>query len=168
MSRTYPGQFSNPNLRYVLADRIRLAGALARLRCPALLPRYFRRLPAQCGTHLLGKVGDGALPPGSCGCLFDVAARRGSLSFRRHASSYRARLKNCTARSCRLAFSRDVNVPRFRRRPVRLSTFREYRRYSPDFSFRIMSEGMRCRARALPFSRLARMASAHTFRPYSS
>src|SRR5690349_21457151 len=48
------------------------------------------------------------------------------------------RLKNCTARSCRSAALRLLNVPRFRRRPVRGSFFFEYRRYSPVDSLRIM------------------------------
>lgn len=53
-------------------------------------------------------------------------------------SRQRCRLKNCTARSCFSAAARVANVPRLRRRPVRGSTFREYNRYWPDFSLRIM------------------------------
>jgi hypothetical protein len=48
------------------------------------------------------------------------------------------RLKNCTARSCFSAAARVAKVPRLRRRPVRGSTFREYKRYWPDFSLRII------------------------------
>src|SRR5262245_28572463 len=48
------------------------------------------------------------------------------------------RLKNCTARSWRSAAPRDANVPRLRRRPVRGSTLREYKRYFPVLSLRIM------------------------------
>jgi hypothetical protein len=52
---------------------------------------------------------------------------------------YEWRLKNCTARSCFSAATRVLKVPRFRRRLVRGSIFREYSRYSPDLSLRIMS-----------------------------
>src|SRR5258708_33159970 len=53
--------------------------------------------------------------------------------------TYAARLlKNCTAFSCFIAFSRVENVPRFRLLPVFGSIFREYRRYPPDFNLRIM------------------------------
>src|SRR5882672_568328 len=48
------------------------------------------------------------------------------------------RLKNCTARSCRLAAAKVRKVPRFLRFPVRGFFLREYRRYSPEGSFRIM------------------------------
>src|SRR5262249_21005343 len=48
-------------------------------------------------------------------------------------------LKYCTARSCFSAASRVAKVPRFRRLPVRGSSFLEYRRYSPDLSFRIIA-----------------------------
>jgi hypothetical protein len=51
-------------------------------------------------------------------------------------------LKNWTARSCFLAAARDENVPRFLRLPVFAFFFREYRRYSPDFSLRIMPQKM--------------------------
>src|SRR5216684_6646240 len=50
-----------------------------------------------------------------------------------------ARLKYCTARSCFSAAAREENVPRFLRFPVRGSFFLEYRRYSPDVSFRIIA-----------------------------
>ncbi len=52
---------------------------------------------------------------------------------------YPARLKNCTARSCFSAASRLEKVPRFLCFPVRESFLREYNRYSPDFSFRIIA-----------------------------
>src|ERR1700730_10654706 len=52
---------------------------------------------------------------------------------------YPWRLKNCTARSCFFAAARERNVPRFLRLPVLGSIFREYSRYSPDWSLRIMS-----------------------------
>ena len=39
-----------------------------------------------------------------------------------------ARLKYCTARSCRAAAARVRKLPRFRRRPVLGFAFREYRR----------------------------------------
>jgi hypothetical protein len=58
----------------------------------------------------------------------------------RVASSY-WRLKNCTARSCFSAAARFPNVPRFLRRPVFGSFFREYSLYSPDFSFLIIAAG---------------------------
>lgn len=48
------------------------------------------------------------------------------------------RLKNCIARSCRLAASSVSNVPRFRLFPVLGSFFREYSRYHPDLSLRII------------------------------
>src|SRR6267378_1993278 len=51
---------------------------------------------------------------------------------------YLERLKYCTARSCFSASARVAKVPRFRRRPLRGSFFREYKRYWPDLSFRIM------------------------------
>src|SRR5207237_10573816 len=47
-------------------------------------------------------------------------------------------LKNCTARSWAWAASLVENVPRFRLFPVFGSFFREYRRYPPDFSLRIL------------------------------
>src|SRR5262249_40392630 len=43
-----------------------------------------------------------------------------------------------TARSCRTAAARELNVPRFRRRPVRGFRFREYNRYFPLDNFRII------------------------------
>jgi hypothetical protein len=51
------------------------------------------------------------------------------------------RLKNCTARSWRSAAAREANVPRLRRLPVRGSFFREYSRYLPELSRRIISGG---------------------------
>ena len=53
-----------------------------------------------------------------------------------------ARLKYCTARSCFCAAARDENVPRFFRFPVLASFLREYKRYSPDCSLRIMQKKM--------------------------
>jgi hypothetical protein len=53
--------------------------------------------------------------------------------------AYPRLLKCCTARSCRSADSRVGNVPRFRRFPVLGSCFREYSRYFPSDSFRIMA-----------------------------
>src|SRR5438552_175227 len=47
-------------------------------------------------------------------------------------------LKNCTARSCCMAWARLENVPRLRRRPVRGFFLRENNRYFPDESLRIM------------------------------
>jgi len=47
-------------------------------------------------------------------------------------------LKNCTARSCFSAAVLDAKVPRFLRLPVLAFFLREYKRYSPDFSLRIM------------------------------
>src|SRR5436309_1949800 len=47
-------------------------------------------------------------------------------------------LKNCTSRSCCSAAARVAKVPRFFRFPVLASFFREYRRYSPLLSLRIM------------------------------
>src|SRR6185503_19223292 len=53
-------------------------------------------------------------------------------------------LKYCTARSCFSAAARDLNVPRLLRLPVFGFFLREYNRYSPLLSFRIMgSAGMR-------------------------
>ena len=49
------------------------------------------------------------------------------------------RLKNCTARSCFSAAPRVRKVPKFLRLPVVGSFFREYSRYSPFLSFRIMT-----------------------------
>jgi hypothetical protein len=48
------------------------------------------------------------------------------------------RLKNWMARSCALAFSREEKVPRLRLLPVLMFFLREYKRYSSDFSLRIM------------------------------
>ena len=59
------------------------------------------------------------------------------LLFRTHLNQ--CRLKNCTWRSWRSAASRESKVPRFRRLPVEGFLLREYRRYSPDLSFRIMT-----------------------------
>ena len=52
-------------------------------------------------------------------------------------------LKNCTSRSCCRAFSSVVNVPRLRRLPVDSLFLREYKRYSPDLSLRIICIWMR-------------------------
>jgi len=50
------------------------------------------------------------------------------------------RLKNCTARSCFSAAARLGNVPRLRRLPVLGFFLREYSRYLPLGSLRIMTE----------------------------
>ena len=50
------------------------------------------------------------------------------------------RLKYCTAFSCASAARLVGNVPRFRRFPVWAFFFREYRRYWPVFSFRIIGK----------------------------
>ncbi|HZU31909.1 MAG TPA: hypothetical protein VFB79_12390, partial [Candidatus Angelobacter sp.] len=68
-----------------------------------------------------------------------AAARCFSLGIIYSPCNTQCRLKYCTARSCALAFSSDENVPRLRRFPVLGFFLREYSRYSPDFSFRIMS-----------------------------
>jgi len=47
-------------------------------------------------------------------------------------------LKYCTARSWAFAAVRLAKVPRFFRRPVRGSFFREYSRYFPDDNFLII------------------------------
>ena len=47
-------------------------------------------------------------------------------------------LKNCTARSCFSAAALEEKVPRFLRFPVLAFFLREYKRYSPAFSLRIM------------------------------
>ena len=52
------------------------------------------------------------------------------------------RLKNWTAFSCFSAAARVLNVPRFLRLPVFGFFFREYSRYSPDLSFRIMESSL--------------------------
>lgn len=70
---------------------------------------------------------------------------------------YEFRLKYCTSRSCCLACSSVLNVPRLRRLPVAGSFLREYRRNCPDFSFRIIRE---CRCVRLRFCR------PHTPRPW--
>lgn len=49
------------------------------------------------------------------------------------------RLKYCTSRSCFSAAARVRKVPRLRRFPVFGSTLREYNRYSPDLSLRIIA-----------------------------
>src|ERR1044071_6180610 len=64
-------------------------------------------------------------------------------TFTRHSAlregiPYFLRLKNSTSCSCFFAASSDLNVPRFFRLPVLGSFFFEYKRYSPDFSFRII------------------------------
>jgi hypothetical protein len=51
-------------------------------------------------------------------------------------------LKNCTARSCFSAADLEEKVPKFLRFPVLAFFFREYKRYSPDFSLRIMRNEM--------------------------
>src|SRR6476646_5845446 len=51
----------------------------------------------------------------------------------------RWRLKYCTSRACVSAFSRVLKVPRLRRLPVLGSVLREYSRYSPLASLRIMA-----------------------------
>jgi hypothetical protein len=67
--------------------------------------------------------------------------------------SQRARLKNCTARSCFSAAALLLKVPRFRRLPVRGFFFSEYSRYLPEASFRIMgSESMGSDSIERPFS----------------
>src|SRR5438128_9398278 len=67
--------------------------------------------------------------------------------------SHQWRLKNCTARSCCLAFSSDENVPKLRRLPVCGFFLREYSRYSPDLSLRIIHQTeMRSRRLLLPTS----------------
>jgi hypothetical protein len=77
-------------------------------------------------------------------------------------SLQRCRLKNCTARSCFSAAARVRNVPRLRRRPVRGSTFREYRRYSPDFSLRIIVSSL---ASDMSSAVQARPSSSHPWEP---
>ena len=59
----------------------------------------------------------------------------------RDGESFQCRLKYWTARSCFLAAASGLNVPRFRRLPVVGPFFREYRRYWPEASFRIMCKG---------------------------
>src|SRR5713226_9557857 len=59
-------------------------------------------------------------------------------SWSRHPSQWC--LKNWTARSCFSAASRVLNVPRFRLRPLLGSIFREYRRYAPVLSLRIIGD----------------------------
>src|SRR5436190_39027 len=54
--------------------------------------------------------------------------------------SIQCRLKYCTSRSCFMAASLLEKVPRLRRFPVCGSTLREYRRYCPDLSLRIMTD----------------------------
>ena len=49
------------------------------------------------------------------------------------------RLKNCTSRSCCSAAARVLNVPRFRRFPVFGFFDREYSRYLPEGSLRIIA-----------------------------
>jgi hypothetical protein len=61
------------------------------------------------------------------------------------------RLKYCTARSWASAFSRVANVPRLRRLPVFASFLREYKRYCPDGSLRIISIWMKERVREEAF-----------------
>src|SRR4051812_38960018 len=56
-----------------------------------------------------------------------------------HPPYHQCRLKYCTSRSCFSAASRVWNVPRLRRLPVFGSTLREYRRYPPAASLRIMA-----------------------------
>jgi hypothetical protein len=48
------------------------------------------------------------------------------------------RLKYCISCSCFLAEDKEEKVPRFLRLPVLGFFFLEYKRYSPDFSFRII------------------------------
>ena len=51
---------------------------------------------------------------------------------------YKCRLKYCTSFSCFFAAAKDLKVPRFLRLPVFEFFFPEYKRYSPDFSLRII------------------------------
>lgn len=60
-----------------------------------------------------------------------------------------ARLKYCTARSCFLAAASEEKVPKFFRLPVFTSFLREYKRYPPDCSLRIMEEKMPSRHQPL-------------------
>lgn len=64
---------------------------------------------------------------------------------------FQCRLKYCTARSWVSAFSRDGNVPRLRRFPVFAFFLREYNRYCPDLSLRIIGSVMRHSARMWAF-----------------
>jgi|HubBroStandDraft_2_1064218.scaffolds.fasta_scaffold56096_2 hypothetical protein len=89
----------------------------------------------------------GGLPPGSRG-------ERRTRSFARPKPAVgpnpgHARLKYCTARSCFCAAARDENVPRFFLFPVFASFLREYKRYSPDCSLRIIEKRMLCLYRSV-------------------
>ena len=52
--------------------------------------------------------------------------------------SYEYLLKNCTSLSSRVAFSKESNLPTFRRLPAAASFLREYRGAWPDSNFRMM------------------------------
>jgi hypothetical protein len=67
------------------------------------------------------------------------SAASNPLSVTNHFATHPRLLKNWTARSCRSAADRLLNVPRFLRLPVLGSAFREYNRYLPDPSLRIIS-----------------------------
>src|SRR5262249_36518907 len=69
-----------------------------------------------------------------CGVVVSVGG-----VMRASGAAYHPCLKYCTARSCFSAPARDLKVPRFLRRPVLGSFFREYSRYSPDFNLRIIA-----------------------------
>ncbi len=88
------------------------------------------------------RASQGDIPP-HCRGVADVMA------FMKRSTQPR-RLKNWMARSCFSAAARVANVPRFRRFPVRGSIFREYNRYSPDLSLRIISPSCGSRQRSLP------------------
>ena len=74
-----------------------------------------------------------------------------------------ARLKYCTALSCFCAAARDENVPRFFRFPVFASFLREYKRYSPDCSLRIIEKKMPC-----CIDRLAKKRTLVNYHPVQS
>src|SRR5690348_3463846 len=64
---------------------------------------------------------------------------RGVREDRRHFRLQPCRLKYCTSLSCFSAAARVLNVPRLRRLPVFGLTLREYKRYSPVLSLRIIA-----------------------------
>src|SRR3979490_1901293 len=72
----------------------------------------------------------------------EIVSRRHSTVLRPEPAAFltqvQCRLKYCTSRSCFSAAARDLKVPRLRRLPVFGLTLREYSRYSPDCSLRIM------------------------------
>jgi hypothetical protein len=83
-------------------------------------------------------VGHQATPNCACGRNVGGRSTQTASGVGHRPLGYPFRLKYWTARSCASAAFRVAKVPRLRRFPVFASFFREYKRYWPELSFRIM------------------------------